>query len=700
MKKLHFFALLLLVAMIFSGCKNNVGNASYTGGDKVTTNITITTNEDLQIFKTTKTSRTLLADAFALEGDGLTFYLFGQATSGTVLEPKTVVVTSDNGITGKVTLDIESRNWDLTLAACEDANLSDKDDIISNAVLIGYANVDMQFTNTINFTLSPKGLTKPGYVSLKIACENDFAHRFSAGYIGKARILNTVSGEEIKGTGDEDLTQILYDGTTTPDPTDNFIPVANISTGDPCYTANGKSILPGTYLFEVRFTKEGENIQFVWNDTIIILPGRTSNITLNTAGTGYTEEIVIPDILGDAPISPTDFKVTYNEDEDTTYPGFYTAEFTWEGNLVKTEKNFVIELAELSDDQETPADSDAIEDNWDTLWAAAVHAYTFDYSAMNNAEIPDPADNTKTIDNPDYLAYYNMKTAGSILANNESITFALELGKRYIARIYSQNDGGTSKLTPVYMAVQNDQAGNEYTVINRYRVTYHPQSNSAVWKFNAQSNGPKVYYWGLSNNDYTVLAPVGTDDGNGNTTGSDTNPYLYDGAAKWLYWYTDPQTHVVYPTLTGNVYSPDAYSDWKNLDLYAVYSREGNVTLYDDADYDLKPSYVAGFGFTAGNLNRSTKLTFSKDGASETSVSVTLPDDVTDEWIYNSVKFTMTYGGFIYSAQEQTGAERGSSNEFTINLENITTGNVYQCCITARYDKTIVSYPFSVYVTD
>ncbi|MCR5285578.1 MAG: hypothetical protein K6D95_08260 [Treponema sp.] len=697
MKKLHFFALLLLVAMIFSGCKNNVGNASYTGGDKVTTNITITTNEDLQIFKTTKTSRTLLADAFALNDNGLTFYLFGQATSGTVLEPKTVVVTSDNGITGKVTLDIESRNWDLTLAACADDDLSDKNDIISNAVLIGYANVDMQFTNTINFTLSPKGLTKPGYVSLKIAREGDW--EVPEGYIGTARIINAIDASAVEGTGDEDLSQILYDGTTTPDPTDNFIPVANIASGAACYTANGAAILPGTYLFEVRFTKEDENRQFVWNDTIIILPGRTSNITLNTAGTDYTEEIVIPNLVGLKPISPTDFKVTYNEDEDTTYIDHYTAEFTWEGAAVKTEKNFAIELAELSDAQDTPADSAAIASNWDTLRAAAVHAYTFDYSAMNDAEIPDPADNTKTIDNPDYLAYYNMKTAGSILANNESITFALELGKRYIARIYSENNAGYSE-TPVYMAVQDDQAGNKYTVINRYRVTYHPQSNSAVWKFDAQSSGPKVYYWGLSDNDYTVLAPVGVDDGNGNTTGSDANPYLYDGAAKWLYWYTDPQTHEVYPELTGNVYSPEAYTDWQNLDLYAVYSREGNVTLYDDANYDLKPSYVAGFGLTAGNLTRSTTITFSKDGASETSVTVTLPDGVTDEWIYNSVKFTMTYGGFIYSAQEQDGADRGESNEFTINLDNITTGNVYQCCITARYDKTIVSYPFSVYVTD
>ena len=121
------FILIALLTVAFVSCKGSA-TGSFTGSDKTPLTISITSNENIKLFDTSKnTSRTIVADAFTT-GSGLTFYLWGTAQSGQELLPKEVKVTPSDDYNGKVILDIDSYNWDLTLAACPTAGLEDEND--------------------------------------------------------------------------------------------------------------------------------------------------------------------------------------------------------------------------------------------------------------------------------------------------------------------------------------------------------------------------------------------------------------------------------------------------------------------------------------------------------------------------------------------------------------------------------------------
>ena len=183
--------------------------------------------QNLKIFNTSDAnSRTIVADAYKIgsEGDTLYFYLYGNAQSGQELTPKIVTVTSSDGIHGKVTLDIDCYNWELTLVACETDGLSTEAQILADAVLIGYANVDMMFTNEIKFTLSPKGLTKKGTVKLDLSLDGDWP--IPEGYVAKANIFQLKDGEPLTG-----VEQTIADMAASPT-TNSFGTAGN-------YTANG-----------------------------------------------------------------------------------------------------------------------------------------------------------------------------------------------------------------------------------------------------------------------------------------------------------------------------------------------------------------------------------------------------------------------------------------------------------------------------
>ena len=327
----------LLITTIAVACKGDGG--TFTGSDKQPLNITIAQNEMIKFEKTSRSARTIVAAPFSAKTD-LTFYLWGTAQSEQTLAPKKVTVTSEDGVIGKVVLDIDCYNWSLTLAACDTqdlpANNPTPEQVLTKAVLIGYGNVDMMFTNSIKFTLTPKGLSKTGAANLTIKLEDGM--EIPEGYAAKAYIYDITTGLPIKSSDAADISQ----------PLDND----QLEGDGASYTAKGKQIKPGTYSFQVEFTKPDENRKYVWNDTIIILPGKT-----------VKEDITIPNLIGTRPASPASFKVQFNkymdstgtlqdESEESSYPGFYAAHFSWDGSAVKTEMNFALQIAELADDVE------------------------------------------------------------------------------------------------------------------------------------------------------------------------------------------------------------------------------------------------------------------------------------------------------------------------------------------------------------
>ena len=688
MKNLKTWTLVLISLLIVSmtACKGST-SGTYIGSDKQPLNITIAANESITFAKTQRSSRTIVAAPFEADNT-LTFYLWGKAQSGQILNPKTVTVTSTDGITGKVILDIDCYNWSLTLAACETADLPTaagtnltEAEVLAKAVLVGYGNVDMQYSNDIKFTLTPKGLSKVGTVDLSLSLESGTL--IPDGYVATAFIYDITTGEEIKSAE------------TTPAALSTILDIDELEGTGASYTANNKDIKPGTYRFQVEFEKQNEKRKYVWNDTIIILPGKE-----------VEKEIIIPNLVGTKPAAPDDFKVEFNkyidkdtgvltdEFEEVSYPGFYVAHFTWDGDDVRTEMNFAMQIAELADDLDLSTLSDTVdtEDGFDEIWETAANynaKYSFDY-------LNDIRKNTR---------FYK---GGSLFANSDYVDVYLELGKRYIARLYSENNAGYST-DASYLEITPVETGATMETINRFRVKYVVQGG----KWNTGENKgsepagctkDKIVYWSQSDQEYTVLNPV-KDASTG--LGAANSPYLYNGAADWIYWIKDltaAEPDDKYASVAGSsTYTPKPYADYKNLTLYAAYSREGDVEIYNDSTYDLLQAWINAFGMT-GTVSKVATNTVSKgtnlSNAATTTVTVTVPSTVTGAWKYDKVAFSINYAGRTYFDEEQVGAANGSANTFTIALANLPTGYVYNCLITAQYQMTTVSYPFTVYLTD
>lgn len=692
--KLKTLMLIGVLIAVFAACKGST-NGTFTGSDKQPLNITIAQNDMIKFTKTNGAGRTIVAAPYSAKTD-LTFFLWGTAQSGQSLAPKNVTVTSEDGVVGKVVLDIDCYNWSLTLAACATNDLPaanpSEAQVLEKAVLIGYGNVDMMFTNQIKFTLTPKGLTKTGKAALTLKLESGMS--IPDGYDVTAYIYDITTGKQI----------VASDGSS---PLFEVLNKTNLSSADGVsYTANNKDIKPGTYSFQVEFKKSGENRKYVWNDTIIILPGKT-----------VTETIVIPNLVGLKPATPTSFTVQFNkygnnnpldsEAEESVYPGYYTAHFEWNAANVNNEMNFAIELAEV-------ADNYAI--------SAAVNTKTAfeEIFGTDPAADPDPTKaNAKYSFNylNDIRADRRFYRSGSLFANSTYVDIYLELGKRYVARLYSENNAGysTEACYLTINAVPEDTGATSPYTINRYRVKYYTQGGT--WNEGAAhgsepegSNLDKIVYWSQNATAYTVLNPVASTTTNGVKLGAAGSPYLYQGPADWIYWITDLAASTKYPDEDSDPYTPDPYTNFKNLDLYAAYSREGDIEIYNDKNYDILQTWIEAFEITGGPSKIETN-TVSKAALTQptdpndplvTTVAVTVPATTTDgkDWKYDKVTFKITYSGRTYFNQEQVGAARESANTFTIPLTNLPTGYVYNCLLQAQYQMTTVSYPFTVYLTD
>ena len=657
--RLWLTMLIFMLLAAFTACKGS-SNGTFTGSDKQPLNITIAQNEMIKFTKTNGAGRTIVADPFI--ASGLKFYLWGTTQSNQTLAPKDVTVTSQDGKVGKVILDIECYNWSLTLAACPTADATALgasptiEQVLEKAVLIGYGNVDMMFTNVIKFTLTPKGLSRTGNVDLTIGLESGMT--IPAGYIAKAYIYDITTGQKIKSAGNADTFMTL----------DND----ELAAGTASFDANGEALKPGTYSFQI----------------LIILPGKTADDT-----------ITIPNLIGAKPAAPDDFTVQFNkykaangtltdEAEEAVYPGFYTAHFEWDGDAVNTEMNFALEIAEISED-------------------AVVNAPITTADAFN-AIFGDPTDPTDGEINAKYSFNYlndvrantRFYKGGSLFANSEYLDVYLELGKRYIARLYSENNAGYST-TAAYVEITPVESGAVLPTINRYRVRYYTQGGT--WNEGeeigggTESTADKIVYWSKSGQTYSVLNPVK----GANGKGSSGNPYLYNGPADWIYWITDLTTGSKYPT-TNDI--PNSYDDYKNLNLYASYSREGDIEIYNDKTYDILQAWVSAFGLS-GTVAKDSTNTVSKAriNSPTTTVSLTIPVATGDNpptWKYNNVSFKISYSGHTYFFAEQVGNERGTANEFEIALSNLPTGYVYNCMLQAQYQMTTVSYPFTIELTD
>lgn len=651
-----FFA--ICAAMIFASCSNIVdANVSSSSENKNTLNIEVT-NYDEVVTQASKSanraSRTIIPDSF--DSDGVDFYLYGTNTSGGTFGPSKVDFKGNTDATGgtasktvgTINIPANSAVWEFTLVAVAhgDAAPTDETTLKDNAVLIGYSSMDMLNGDTAKFTLSPDGLTKAASVAMKLY--ND-GWTTPNGYKITAGIYKLTDGADAtnKGDGSGDATAQVITSLGTSEPAD-----ANYSLA---------SMTPGTYLFKVIYTSDATKKSFVWSDVLIVLPGKPVD-----------NKIAIPNIIGTAPEAPTAFKAGYVENSEDKYSGWYTTAFEWERGS-KNENNFEIEVLEFNDaDTVTPpADADA---GWTTALAAGTSVtYDSKFSSEANYE------------------------SGSLLSGNTKAQLRLELGKRYFARIRAVNDAGESAWTLVNLAdAPAEPTGTKAftgNTINRYRLTYFMNGGTCFAdeeKAKAGADGSTADIVSYHCEDSTTGIEI---------TKADGTPIIKKNTYTWSYWSKDATSEDASRYNEPGA-APENYKGYKNLDLYAMFTTDASVAIFDKKSLEIQDGWIK---VAPGTL---TGKTATIDVATETEVKWTFtPGEVKDaegkpitNFAYDKVNFTVTMGGTTFEAKSAENVSATKAAEFTMSLSDLPSGR-YQVMFTAHYGATTVSYPITTTIT-
>ena len=647
-----FFA--ISAAMIFASCSNLTdAKVSSSSEDKNTLNIEVT-NYDEVVTQASKSanhaSRTIIPDSF--DSNGVDFYLYGTNTSGGTFGPEKVTFKGNadaaaggaaSKTVGTINIPANSSVWEFTLVAVTSGDAAPTEATLKdNAVLIGYSSMDMLNGDTAKFTLSPDGLTKKAEIAMKLYTEG---WTLPTGFTAKAGIYLLTTGADAGTDAAKTEQSVAFTDTTK----DEANAVA--------YTI--ASFAPGTYLFKVTFEKTGSNKKFYWSDVLVVLPGKTIN---NAVG--------IPNVIGEKPEAPTEFKAGYVENSEDKFSGWYTTAFEWERGS-KNENNFEIEVLEFNDaDTVTPpADADAA---WTTaLTAGSSVTYGSKFSSEANYE------------------------SGSLLSGNTKAQLRLELGKRYFARIRAVNDAGESAWTLVDLTdAPAEPTGTQKftgTTINRYRLKYfmnggaYYADKTAADADTGGSTADKVSY-------HCEDSAAGTE-----IIKADGTPIIKKNTYTWSYWSKDGKSE------TASRYNepgaaPEAYTGYKNLDLYAMFATDASVAIFDKKSLEIQDGWIT---VDTGTI---TGKTATIEVVTETEVKWTFtPGEVKDaegkkieNFAYDKVNFTVTKGGTTFEAKSADNV--GAATEFAMSLSNLPAG-IYQVMFTAHYGTTTVSYPITTTIT-
>lgn len=607
--------------------------------------------------------RTIVGDAY--DSTEVKFYLWGESSTGTPLEPKEVTVTPDplagTNMTGSLSVNLDPGAWDLTLAAVPNAKTGaltqplDKSNIVDNAALKGEAHVDTMNASVVRFTLRSDGLTGVApTVRVAVTAKNNWFD--DAKWDAYAGIYDLLTGVLVKT--EKDISTGLNAG----------------GTGEYSET----DIPPGKYAFKVVFTKDGEkdNIVATWSDTIIIYAAKELD-----------ESVEIPELVDKAPDAPTGLKAGWDQNNaDRLAVNFYEATFQWTRGASKNEAGFELELMDIGDSDlaaQTPV-------GMETLWGQLAA--------------------TNSIATYDSNIYGQMDkwTDGSLAAANEEVKLLLPMGSRYIARIRAINNGGESAYVYADLAQQITTFERFNNVINVYKVRY--ELDGGDWQ-----NGPNAVGGDTKANvteffaekanrnqqDITIRKPDGAGaDGTLSKNGQnwagwqkgDGTLYLLDAAGTALEKYNNP----VSLTLTAKYGSAGGSYEWE---------------IFNDADYDIKTGWVAVEatatpGGGGGAMTVTPVLDFDAGtvgvertkGGSNYVVTFKLTVQGGTTWNYDVVGLEINRGSSVYNNQQKA-ATVGTSTDFAVDVSSWPTGN-YQCTLIAYMGRTIVSKPITLTIAD
>ncbi len=397
-------ALLAIVTLVFVGCSNNFGGGTIKGVDGgCNVSIQLTNFSD-------SSARTIAPNAISKDAaDDYIFIAEGtEYTRNKTFDP--LICDIENG---KINLlQIPAGVWTITITMYEKAlleaegvSLTDAAAIVNKeatcAVLSGTTKVDVNKANVFTkVTLTPDGIGTEGKVALKIAFNADDVATITAKTLTvKAGLYNKFS-DDVIASSEQTITTI---GDAIPD-------AANYSvTGVP----------KGLYTFKVTITSaDGTTGPWYYSDDIYIEGNRET-----------AQNVTVPKLIGATPTVPTDF--AWTPSVNNAELGHYKADFTWTRTSYN-ESGFEVQIIEVADTS-APRDGTSFANETTGLFTEENFAST------------------------EYPIYAK---EGSLLAGSTGISYNLQYGKVYVARIRAVNYNGNSEW--------------EYigSLINRYTVTY------------------------------------------------------------------------------------------------------------------------------------------------------------------------------------------------------------------------------------
>ena len=416
---------------------------------------------------------------------------------------------------------------------------------------------------------------------------------------------------------------------------------------------SSKDLAPGTYTFKVEFLDAKNECEAEWSDSIVILPGKTND-----------KPVAVPNVIGAKPAAATDFTASYVDGTKDITPGFYDVKFEWKGAACVNERSFEIDLLEVTGTKTVTAIPIS-----DTEWATA-----------------ETDSGNKVVTYKSEVISDQLYVEGSLLANNTSLTMKLPLGKAYVARIRAVNRAGSSDNAYVTVGTgKGTEKVFEGTFINLFRIRYNLQGGTYTPDGETAQTAPIVDY---ASKETAYRVPDAT-----NT--------LVKNNISWTKWKKADNTYVD---------TTEKYSGPANIDLYACYTTDADVTIFDAADYKLDAAWITvGEGSATLTGTESCTLTLSKatalntDGALIWTVNVADKGEtspITGKFAYDSVTIKVSAFGNTYYTQTQANVAVGTPATFTQTGAKLLESGIYNVKITATAGTTTVTLPVVLTITD
>lgn len=438
-----------------------------------------------------------------LEASDYKFILFGER-GNVFCGPYELDAEDFIGAKGSFTYSMPQGAWNLTLAALESGEPTPaaavcQAGLANTAILIAKAYVDLsQTSNTAKFVLSPEGLSKLG--------DADFNIILDGWSIPTSDVPNLTVKAEIKDL----LTNTLISGTEV-----TGLEVGLTSAEKKANYKLTSKITPYTYNFVVTFFDDkgdadpDNDVEWVYSDRIMIFPGMTTD-----------KDVYISELIKEKPKTPAAFVASYIKDangnpEMNLDMTEYKVRFDWSGKWndsgtltdISNETHFEIQYAEIPNvagkllntfslgsvanvgaTNPIKWEKDEVEYIVRSANATATTiqtGYTTDTAQIDTWSTEIRSDPKKWV-------------AGSLYANNNTLTVWLPLGKEYIARIAAVNKTGASDWC--YLSLTNtedvaiDTSAKEFEgpTINKFYIKYNLQGGDTTPATYAAKGGYKL----------------------------------------------------------------------------------------------------------------------------------------------------------------------------------------------------------------